>query len=276
MTMRLIIDDGLATIVFNNPATLNAMGKAEIAELNRMTGQVAATAGVRVVLLKAEGPAFGVGGDLGSLSKENADVPAALREIGSDLNPTILRLHNLPAIVVASVHGAVAGGSLGLVCAADFVVAARSTKFNLAYARIAASPDAGNSWFLPRLVGPRKALEWMILSDNFDADAAMAAGLINTVVPDDELHATTNSLVLRLLSGPHGSHCRMKRLVYQAQSTALAQHLDDEIDNFAQAAQEPDFAEGVSAFLEKRKPHFGGAAKEQAGHASGKPAGGRS
>ncbi|HYD93830.1 MAG TPA: enoyl-CoA hydratase-related protein [Noviherbaspirillum sp.] len=257
MTTRLSIDGGLATVVFDNPATLNAMGREQIAELNRVTQQVAAVPGVRVVLLRSEGPAFGVGGDLASLRPDRVDAPAVLREIGRDLNPAILRLRELPAIVVAAVHGAVAGGSMGLVCVADLVIAAKDTKFNLAYARIGASPDAGNSWFLPRLVGPRKALEWLLLSDNFDADTALAYGVVNQVVPADGLRAATDALVARLLAGPHGSHARMKRLVYQAETTPLARQLDDEIENFAQAAASPDLAEGIAAFIEKRPPRFG-------------------
>lgn len=257
MTTHLTIEGGLATVVFDSPATLNAMGRTEIADLNLVTERIAATPGVRVVLLRAEGPVFGVGGDLGMLEPHKGDVPQTLREIGRDLNPAILRLHQLPAIVVASVHGAVAGGSLGVVCAADIVIAARSTKFNLAYARIAASPDAGNSWFLPRLVGPRKALEWLLLSENFDADAALSSGLVTRVVPDEELRAATDGLVTRLLAGPHGSFARMKRLVHQAETTSLMQQLDDEIENFAQAAEDPDLAEGIAAFLAKRKPRFG-------------------
>ncbi|HZW19711.1 enoyl-CoA hydratase/isomerase family protein [Noviherbaspirillum sp.] len=257
MSTHLTIDGGLATVVFDNPATLNAMGRIEIAELNQVTERIAASGDVRVVLLRAEGPAFGVGGDLRMLGRDTENTPSLLREIGRELNPAILRLHKLPAIVVASVHGAVAGGSLGLVCAADYVVAARSTTFNLAYARIAASPDAGNSWFLPRIVGPRKALEWMILSDNIDADTAMANSLVNQVVPDHDLREATDALVRRLLDGPAGSYRRMKRLVLQSETTSLAQQLDDEIEHFAQAAESPDFAEGIQAFLEKRKPRFG-------------------
>lgn len=257
MSLRLTIENGLATIVLADPENLNALGPAQIAEWNRVTAEVTAAAErVRVLLIRAEGPAFGVGGDLRAFNPQQGDAAAALRAVGRDLNPAILRLRRLPAIVVTAVHGAVAGGGMGVMNAADIVLAAEGTKFNLAYARIGASPDAGNSWFLPRLVGQRRALEWLLFSENFDAAAALEYGLVNRVVPHAQLEEETKRVVERLLAGPHGSHVRMKRLVYQAETTPLAQQLEDEIEHFAQCAQGPDFAEGVAAFMEKRKPRF--------------------
>ncbi|HVL74993.1 MAG TPA: enoyl-CoA hydratase-related protein [Noviherbaspirillum sp.] len=256
MTTRLTIADGLATVVFDDAATLNAMGPKQIADMNRVIAALADDASVRVVLLRAEGPAFGVGGDLRAFNPKTGNAAAALREIGRDLNPMILRLRTLPAIVVAAVHGAVAGGSMGLMCAADIVLVAEGTKFSTAYARIAASPDAGNSWFLPRLVGQRKALEWLLLSDTFDAATAHAFGLVNQVVPAAQLAAESERIVARLLAGPHSSHARIKRLVYQSETTPLPVQLDAEIEHFAQCAEGPDFAEGVAAFVEKRAPRF--------------------
>ena len=106
-------------------------------------------------------------------------------------------------------------------------------------------------------MGARKALEWLLLSDSFDADTALASGLVNQVVPAAQLRAATEQLVARLLAGAHGSQVRIKRLIHQSESTPLAQQLYDEIEHFAQATQTSDFAEGVSAFLQKRTPHFG-------------------
>ncbi len=257
MTIHVDVGNGVATVVFDDPATLNAMSAPRIAELHRIVEGIAAEPELRVLLMRAEGPAFGAGGDIASLRPDAADAPTLLREIGRELNPLILRLHALPAIVVAAVHGAVAGGSVGLIGAADLVIAADDTRFNMAYSRLGASPDAGNSWFLPRLVGARTALEWLLLSDTFDAETARAAGLVNRVVPAPQLRAETDRLVARLLAGARGSQVRIKHLVRQSEDTPLARQLDDEIEHFAQATASADFAEGVAAFLQKRAPRFG-------------------
>ncbi|MES2071136.1 MAG: enoyl-CoA hydratase-related protein [Pseudomonadota bacterium] len=257
MATHLLKENGLATIVFDYPATLNVMGLNEIRELNHVTQDIVDDPSIKVVLIRANGPIFGAGGDLASFQPDRCDPPELLREYGRELNPTILRLRGMPAIVVASVHGAVAGGSMGTMNAADMVIAAKGTRFNTAYARIGASPDAGSTWFMPRIIGMRKTLELLLLSDNFDADAALSYGLVNQVVPPEQLRDVTDKMVARLLHGPHETYARMKRLVYQSCSTSLAQQLDDEIEQFAAITATKDFAEGVSAFLGKRAPHFG-------------------
>jgi 2-(1,2-epoxy-1,2-dihydrophenyl)acetyl-CoA isomerase len=243
MSIRLEKANGLATIIFDNPNCMNVMGAAEIRALNQLTELLAEDRSIRVVIIRAEGKVFGAGGDIASFKPGDPASPEAIREIGAELNQAILRLHKLPAIVIASVHGAVAGGSMGTMNAADLVIAAKGTRFNMAYAKIGASPDVGNTWFLPRLVGNRKALEWLLFSENFDAD--------------EQLKDVTEKLAMRLLRGPQETYARMKRLVYQSDATSLEQQVRDEIEAFASVTMTPDFAEGVSAFLDKRTAHFG-------------------
>lgn len=257
MSLHLQMDQGLATIVFNSPASMNIMGANEVREFCRMTRQIAEAGAVRVVLIRAEGEVYGAGADVGSFRPGDPAAPQAMREIGGELKQAILRLHGLPAIVLAAVHGAVIGSSLGAMNAADLVVAAKGTRFNTGFARIGASPDAGSTWFMPRLVGARKALEWLLFADNFDADTALAYGLVNQVVPPEQLRDVVDKLAARLLRGPWQSYAHMKRLVYQSGAASLEQQLDAEIDALATASATPDFAEGVAAFLGKRAPHFG-------------------
>ncbi|HTD03677.1 enoyl-CoA hydratase/isomerase family protein [Undibacterium sp.] len=257
MATHLLKEKGLATIVFDCPASLNVLGLNEIREFNHATQEIVGDPSIRVVLIRANGPIFGAGGDLGGFQPESCNPPDVLREIGKELNPTILRLRGMPAIVVAAVHGAVAGSSMGPMNAADIVIAAKGTRFNTAYARVGASPDAGSTWFLPRIVGVRKTMELMLMSENFDADTALRYGLVNQVVPPEQLRDVTDKLVARLLHGPHETYIRMKRLIYQSCSTSLAQQLDDEIEHFAAISTTKDFEEGISAFMNKRAPHFG-------------------
>jgi 2-(1,2-epoxy-1,2-dihydrophenyl)acetyl-CoA isomerase len=181
-----------------------------------------------------------------------------VKEAAGDLHHAILALRRAPMPVLASVHGAVAGAGVSLLMAADLAIAADGTKFTLAYSRIGVSPDGGATWSLPRLVGHRKALELMLLSVTFDAQAALHLGLVNWVVDPARLAAETDTIARRLAQGATAAFGETKRLVYQSADQSLAAQLDAEIDAFARCAGTRDFAEGVTAFVEKRKPSFKG------------------
>jgi 2-(1,2-epoxy-1,2-dihydrophenyl)acetyl-CoA isomerase len=156
------------------------------------------------------------------------------------------------------VHGAVAGAGVSVMAAADLALAAEGTKFSLAYSRIGASPDGGSTYFLPRLLGARRALEMMLLADTFDAQAALRLGLVNWVVGAGELAAETAKLAGRLAQGPTAAFAETKWLVNRSYEQALAPQLEAEMEAFARCAVTRDFAEGVTAFVEKRKPNFKG------------------
>ena len=166
-------------------------------------------------------------------------------------------MRHTPTIVVAVVQGAVAGGGVGLMLAADVVIAAEEATFAIAYARLGTSPDAGASYFLARTLGYRKALELYLMSERLDGKAAKALGLVNFTAPPASLDAEADALIRRLAEGPAVAYAAAKRLFRQAADTGLHQHLDDEIRLFSDNTRHPDFAEGVRAFLEKRPPKFG-------------------
>lgn len=258
MSVHLQMEKGLATVIFDSAAKMNVLGASEIAELCHISQQLADNRRIRVVLIRAEGPVFGAGGDLNCIRAGDHKAAERLHHIGGELNQAILRMQGLPAIVIAAVHGCVAGGSMAAMLVADLVIAAKGTRFNTAYARTGASPDAGASWFLPRQIGTRKALEYLLLADNFDADTALAIGLVNQVVPPEQLRDVSERLAARLLCGPAQSYAQIKRLVYQAASTTLAQQLEDEVVTAAEISMSGDFCEGVAAFLERRCAHFRG------------------
>lgn len=248
---------GLARITLSRPARHNALDLDAMVELQQVARAIAADASVRVVVLEGDGPAFCAGGDIGFMATRREDADRMLEEVGRALNPAILALRQMDALVVVSVHGSVAGGSVGLMLAGDLVVAAAGTRFNLAYSRMGGSPDAGCSWFLPRLVGHQRAIELLALSDTFDAERAREMGLVNYVVAAEEREAFTTLLAGRLLAAPHVTLANVKRLVTRAQHTELPAHLELEIAAYARACATPDFREGVAAFLAKRKPVFG-------------------
>ncbi|MGH6991538.1 MAG: enoyl-CoA hydratase-related protein, partial [Stellaceae bacterium] len=160
--------------------------------------------------------------------------------------------------VVASVQGAAAGFGLSLMMACDLVIAADSAFFTLAYINIGTSPDGSGTYFLPRVVGQKKAMEIALLGDRFDAATAKAMGLINFIVPAAELEAETMKLATRLATGPTRAIANTKRLINHSLERSLESQLQAEAMSFADCAASEDWLEGVKAFAEKRRPAFKG------------------
>lgn len=160
--------------------------------------------------------------------------------------------------VVASVNGAAAGFGFSLIMACDLVIAAKDAFFTPAYVNIGVSPDGGATFALPRIVGAKKAAEIAFLGDRFGAATARELGLVNWVVPTADLEAETAKLAARLAQGPTNALGSTKALRNQSLNTSLESQLQAEAQSFAACASKSDFAEGVSAFVAKRKPEFKG------------------
>jgi 2-(1,2-epoxy-1,2-dihydrophenyl)acetyl-CoA isomerase len=181
-----------------------------------------------------------------------------VEECARELHHAVSALRRAAQPVLASVHGAVAGAGMSLLAAADLAIAAADTRFTLAYSKIGASPDGGATYFLPRLVGSRRALELTLLADTFDAQIARDLGLVNWIADNAQLGAETARIAQQLARGASRALAETKRLVNQSFEQTLAGQLDAEVQAFARCAATRDFAEGVSAFVEKRKPDFKG------------------
>ncbi len=256
MRINLEVGNGWGKIVFQSENGMNLLNSSTIHELRLITQELKNTAGLRVLSLRSEGNVFGAGGDLTCFVSNDAETQQRILAAVSELNQAILNLHQLPALIICAVHGVVAGGSMGVMNAADLVIAAKGTRFNTGYCKIGASPDAGSSWFLPKLVGFRKAMELLILSENFDAEAAREMGLVNWVVPAEQLIDVADKLMGRLLHGPQQSYLQIKRLLAMAEHHELSSHLEQEQQALSEIVKGPDFCEGVQALLENRGPHF--------------------
>ena len=253
--VQLLRDGAVATLVMNRPGALNALDVPTARAFHAACIALAADAGVRAIIVRGEGRSFGVGGDLAAMRVDATTVAAQLIDA---MHAGLLLLAEMNAPVIASLHGAVAGGSMSLACACDLAIAAEGASFNLAYTRIGASSDLSSSWHLPRLVGLRNAMQIALLSDTIDAAEALRLGLINRVVPAAELQRETMLLAQRLADGPTLAHGRLKRLLRQSFDNDLPTHLDAERAAFTASTQTQDFAEGLAAFFGKRAAQFEG------------------
>jgi 2-(1,2-epoxy-1,2-dihydrophenyl)acetyl-CoA isomerase len=248
----------VAAITLNRPQVLNALDADMIVRLRAACERAQHDAAARVIVLRGNGPAFLAGGDVAALHANLSHLPGMVEKLAGELHQAIMALRSAAKPVVASVHGAVAGAGISLLAAADLALAAAGTKFTLAYSKIAASPDGGSTWFLPRLVGSRKTLELALLADSFDADTALAMGLVNRVVAAPQLAVETDDYVQRLANGPTVAYAETKALIHRSFERPLEAQLAAEAQAFARCASTRDLAEGVTAFVEKRKPNFEG------------------
>ncbi|PTD95934.1 enoyl-CoA hydratase/isomerase family protein [Pseudothauera lacus] len=262
-TVLLNIDKGVATLTLNRPAALNALSLEMMEDLGEAVRRLAAAEGVEVVVLTGAGDHFMAGGDLRDFAR-HLGLPAEERRavfqrmIELHINPSVHALQALPQPVIARVRGACAGFGLSLVLGCDMAICADTTVFTTAYAAIALSGDGGVSWLLSRTLGRRKAAELLLLGERFDAAEALRLGLVNRVLADDALDAGCAALVARLQAGPRHAYAEIKRLLGSAGELPLGPQLQAEAEAFARCAATADFAEGVSAFLDKRKAVFRG------------------
>lgn len=248
------LTDDIATIRLNRPDKMNAMNAIMRKELSEAVAQAQKEA--RVLVLTGTGAGFCAGQDLGDVgSFDELDLGSTLRD---EYEPLLKLIYDSPIPTLCAINGAAAGAGANLALSADIVIAGRSASFLEAFARIGLIPDAGGTYWLPRLVGQARAMGMCLLADKIPAEKAAAWGLIWDVVDDDKLEAETAALATRLAKGPTKAYRLMKQALKESQSNDLSQQLSLEADLQAQAGQSHDFMEGVMAFLEKRAANYQG------------------
>jgi len=249
---------GVLRLTLNRPARLNALDDELLDALGAALVVAREDDAVRALLITGAGRGFCAGADLGASLLGGANPGEAIRRhLQTRYAPIILGLRELEKPVVAAVNGVAAGAGMSLALAADLRVCAESGSFLQAFVRIGLVPDAGSTFFLPRLVGMAKAAELAMLGDQVGADEALRLGLVNRVVPDATLLTEAGALAERLARGPR-SVGLIKRALNLAASSDLRTQLGHEEDLQALAASSQDAAEGVAAFLEKRSAEFRG------------------
>jgi 2-(1,2-epoxy-1,2-dihydrophenyl)acetyl-CoA isomerase len=250
------LEGGVKRLTFNNPARRNSI---DFETMRLFTGAIEQSAEdeTRVIVLTGAGDSFCAGADLqaGIPSAAGRDVTTDIREV---VNPGVLAMRGLPKPIIARVHGHAAGIGCNYALAADIIVASDQAFFSQAFIKIGLMPDGGGTYFLPRLVGYNKAFELMALGDSVPAQQAFEMGMINRVVAPAELDATVDAMAQRLASAPAIALAKIKAGLTNGLQSDLASALEFEAAGQGECFRSADFAEGVTAFLQKRKAVFTG------------------
>jgi 2-(1,2-epoxy-1,2-dihydrophenyl)acetyl-CoA isomerase len=257
-TLLYVVEEGLAKITFNRPEAGHTINREFAREFMDVCIRATTDPAVRCILIGATGKAYGFGGDLKFFVSEADTIEATLTELTAVLHQGIQRLHHGKAPVIIAVNGMAAGGGFSMALFADIVIAGRSAKFVSAYTNAGLSPDGSSSYYLPRVVGLRRAQELMLTNRMLTADEALDWGLITTVVEDDALAEEAEKLGRKLAAGPTRAYAGVKRLLAQTFEQSLEVQLDIESRFIAANGASEDGREGLDAFINKRKPSFKG------------------
>ena len=261
MTENLLFEvtDHVAVITLNRPEKLNAFTGPMLHGMVALLDECDARDDVRVVILTGAGRGFSSGGDVGGMGGAADNRPHVTKNrIWNDIQAFPKRAARFEKPLIAAVNGVATGGGMDLALACDIRVAAQSARFAETYAKIGLLPGGGGAWFLPRIVGPARALELLWTSDFLDADQALVIGLVNHVFPDDGLMEGTMALARRIASMPPLSVRLIKRAVHQGMSVDMTTAFDLISSHIAIARAGHDHAEAIAAFKEKRSGDYEG------------------
>ena len=253
------VTGAVATITLNRPDAMNSMTLEAKAALNEAVQSVAGDPRVRALVLTGTGRAFCVGQDLREHAAllESGD-PAPLSTVKEHYNPLITALAALPFPTIAALNGTAAGAGLGIACALDLRIAAAGARLTTAFAGIGLTADSGLSWTLPRLVGAGRAAALLLLAEPFTTEQALEMGLVNVVVPADQVLAVATELATRLAAGPTAAYAAIKESLVAGASSSLLDTLAKEDELQTRAGQTVDHRNAVSSFLAKQVPVFEG------------------
>ena len=251
---------GVFTFTLNRPAALNALNQAMTEAFVSLIQQVAADKSIRVLIVQGAGDHFMAGGDIkgfsATLDTSGPDRKQHFINMIHTLHGAVELMQRMDVITVSKVRGACAGFGMSLAIGCDLTIASEDAYFATAYKAIALTPDGGQSYFLPRLVGMKKAMELTLLSERIKADEAQRLGFVNKVVALADLDAAVDKIAQQIAVSARGSMSGAKRLISTSLSRTMSEQLNAEAESFSSCASKPDFVEGINAFIEKRHAKF--------------------
>jgi 2-(1,2-epoxy-1,2-dihydrophenyl)acetyl-CoA isomerase len=257
-SLRLGVESGIARLTFTDAARGNPIDATSCAELCEAAVQISENPAVRCLLIAAEGKVFSFGGDINSFVNDLDALPANIKRWTSGIHSAISRLQRMDAPIVSAVHSVCAGGMSAFVAGSDIVVAADDARFVAAFAGIGFSNDTGSSIMYTRRMGIARTRKFLLMNETLGAEAALAVGLVDEVVPVAELATRAEAVARQLASGPTKAFGEMRRLLTSVEDQPLETQLELEAQALARSAGTADAREGLTAFAAKRKPVFVG------------------
>jgi len=252
------VRDAVATVRLNAPESMNALGVPLGREFDAAMAELWENSEVRVLVITGTGRAFSAGGDVQDFYDHRENPAGVMQETLDVLHAAVTKIIDAPFPTIAAINGVVAGAGMGVAMATDLAVAVDTAVFTMAYTGIGVSPDGSSTYYLPRYVGTRKAMELILTNRVLSAVEALELGLVNQVVAEDEFTDTVQALARRLAKGPTQAYVHSRRLLRSSFGSDPFVQMDAEAASIMVAASTRDFYEGVSAFIEKRKPDFSG------------------
>ena len=254
------VRDSVAFITLNRPDSANALNIDMARDLMHASLQCSEDPAIRSVVLTGTGRMFCAGGDLKSFAAQGEGQKLArhLKEVTTYLHAAMSRFTRMDSPIIAAVNGTAAGAGMSLACACDLILAAESARFTMAYTRVGLTPDGSSTYFLPRTVGMKRALELTLTNRMLSAQEAYEWGLVTRIVPDANLATEVAKLATELAAGASGALGAAKRLLHSGWTETLETQMEHETQAIAARAYTEDGREGIAAFLEKRAPQFKG------------------
>ena len=251
-----VTDDGVGTITMRRPQAANALTMQMGQELMDAAIRCDDDPAIRAVVLTGEGRMFCAGADLKEFPPAGPELATKLKHLTTYLHAAVSRFTRMEAPLICAINGTAAGAGMSLSLIGDLAIAADSARFTMAYSRIAFTPDGSSTYFLPRIVGLRRALELCLTNRMLSASEAEAWGLVNRTAADEELQSEAHALAAQLAAGPTTSIGAAKALYHRGWTESLETQMEIETRAICEAAARPEAAEGLAAFIEKREPVF--------------------